>query len=55
MELGLETPSRIMRRIEALEAQNGELPSLPSFPAFESESFRESIGLSRFISYNKPK
>jgi hypothetical protein len=31
----LETPSRILRRMEALEAQDSNLPSLPSFPEFE--------------------
>lgn len=34
----LETPSRILRRIEALEAQDSDLPSLPSFPEFEDSS-----------------
>ncbi|KAF8527287.1 hypothetical protein JB92DRAFT_903848 [Gautieria morchelliformis] len=31
----LETPSRILRRMEALQAQDSDLPSLPSFPEFE--------------------
>lgn len=41
----METPSRILRRIEALEAQDSDLPSLPSFPEFEGsdvESFHAS-------------
>ena len=36
----LETPSRILRRIEALEAQDSDLPSLPSFPAFDDSGAR---------------
>ncbi|GJJ11416.1 hypothetical protein Clacol_005649 [Clathrus columnatus] len=31
MDLPLETPSRILRRIQALEAEDIDLPSLPSF------------------------
>jgi hypothetical protein len=41
----LETPSRILRRIEELEAQDSDLPSLPSFPEFEDsgiQSFQAS-------------
>ena len=34
----METPSRILRRIEALEAQDSDLPSLPSFPAFDDSA-----------------
>ncbi|KAF8511788.1 hypothetical protein BU17DRAFT_54376 [Hysterangium stoloniferum] len=45
MELPLETPSRIMRRIEVLQAQDTDLPSLPSFPEFDNsatQSFKDS-------------
>ena len=36
----METPSRILRRIEALEAQDSDLPSLPSFPEFEGSEVK---------------
>ncbi|KAF8586444.1 hypothetical protein K439DRAFT_1631700 [Ramaria rubella] len=45
MAMSMETPSRILRRIEALEAQDSDLPSLPSFPAFDDsggQSFQAS-------------
>lgn len=36
----LETPSRILKRIEALEAQDSDLPSLPSIPDFSDSGFQ---------------
>ncbi|KII85948.1 hypothetical protein PLICRDRAFT_114966 [Plicaturopsis crispa FD-325 SS-3] len=38
----LETPSRIWRRIEAVEGRSRDMPSLPSLPAFEDSNAASS-------------
>lgn len=43
MDLPLETPSRILRRIKALEEEDIDLPSLPSFPAYEDSDIHTSF------------
>lgn len=49
----LETPSRIWRRIEAVEAETGDMPSLPSLPGFDdsaAEDVDPSLSRARSVS-----